>query len=107
MGPRLCPHREGTKSAERWHRVQAAAAERIRKRALKAELQLAGKALLDARAPADFGIMRMRAWCKAYYRLRSALKYGSLPVLESCVAAMRDVCTMSPESCAQYLESVR
>ena len=75
------PHRAGTKAAERFDRVQAAAAERARKQAKRAELKIVGQAPLDARAPADFGVMRTRAWLKAYRRLRSAIKHGSVGVL--------------------------
>jgi hypothetical protein len=99
------PHRAGTKAAERWDRVQARAIEKAARDALKESLRDEGKQLLSAKAPADFGIMRTRAWLKAYRRLRSAVRSQSLPSLQDGVETMRDVCSMSPESCARYIET--
>jgi hypothetical protein len=74
---------------------------------LKEGLREEGKALLSAKAPADFGIMRTRAWLKAYRRLRGAVRSQSLPSLQFAVESMREVCAMSPESCAKFLEKAR
>lgn len=107
MTAALNPHRDGTKASERWARGQVRAVEKARKDALKEKLREEGKGFLSAKAPADFGIMRTRAWLKAYRKLRSAVHAQRLASLQGAVETMREVCTMSPESCAKFLEKNR